>query len=234
MNREVLAAFLEEMGVTFEMAENGAEALAVLETGRVFAAALLDLQLPDTNGIDLAGRLRALRPDLPMLAITAQADEATRQACGEAGMAAVITKPVNPARLLEALAQIMPAGSRTEALVMPIAMPARPSTEQADSPLLADLFAKEPERLHRVLGVLSGEFAAAARELTGAAATKDLIRVRRLRHKLHSAIAGLQLTDLDHTFTHLLAGDWTHLPQAQVLLQQAANNCAEGAATPEV
>ena len=235
MNREVLAAFLEEAGVTFEMAENGAEALTALQTGRPFAAALLDLQLPDTNGIDLAKRLRTLRPDLPMLAVTAQADEATRHACGEAGMAAVITKPVNPARLLEALAQTMTSGGRVRETVMPTAvMPPSPATEQSDSPLLTDLFAKEPERLRRVLKVLSGEFEAATRELAAAATTDDPGRVRRLRHKLHSAIAGLQLTELDQTFTYLMAGDWTHLSQAQVLLQQAATECAQGSACPEV
>ena len=232
MNREVLAAFLEEAGVTFEMAEDGASALAALQTSRPFAAVLLDLQLPDTNGIDLASRLRTLRPEIALLAVTAQADEATRHACAAAGIVAVITKPINPARLLEALAQaITTAPGAGPVILTPEAAPDSAAPEQADSPLLADLFAKEPERLQRVLRVLSGEFDAAGAELAGASAENDLVRVRRLRHKLHSAIAGLQLNELDQTFTGLLSGDWTHLPEAQSLLRQAAADCARKASS---
>lgn len=230
MNREVLAAFLEEAGVSFEMAENGAGALTALATGRPFAAVLLDLQLPDTNGIDLAGRLLSLRPEIPLLAVTAQADEATRIACREAGMMAVITKPINPVRLLEALAQTTAQGPNVAqtGLAPAVGMDAA-ATVQADSPLLADLFASEPERLQRVLRLLSGEFEGAAGELAAAAADYDIVRVRRLRHKLHSAIAGLQLRELDQSFTYLLSGDWTHLSQALTLLRQAAADCAQNA-----
>ena len=224
MNREVLAAFLEEAGVTYEMAEDGAAALSAVGSGKEFAAALLDLQLPDTNGIALAARIRALRPNLPLLAVTAQVDEATRQACHAAGMAAVVTKPVNPGRLLEALAGCLAPPGRLKT-----PLPEKTSGETAP-PLLTDLFAAEPERLRRVLLALAGEFQNAGVELTAAASEQNHDRLRRLRHKLHSALAGLQLTELDQTFTLLLAGDWSQTTHAGTLLQQAAAECARRAA----
>ena len=224
MNREVLAAFLEEAGVTYEMAEDGAAALSAVGSGKEFAAALLDLQLPDTNGIALAARIRALRPNLPLLAVTAQVDEATRQACHAAGMAAVVTKPVNPGRLLEALAGCLAPPGRLKT-----PLPEKTSGETAP-PLLTDLFAAEPERLRRVLLALAGEFQNAGVELNAAAAEQNHDRLRRLRHKLHSALAGLQLTELDQTFTLLLAGDWTQTSHAGTLLQQASAECSRRAA----
>jgi len=220
MNREVLSAFLDEAGVTYEMAEDGASALAAVDSSTVFAAALLDLQLPDTNGIALAGRLRALRPHLPLLAVTAQVDEATRLACHGAGMTAVITKPVDPGLLLAALAGcLVPAGPGKTGV------PEKADGEPAPL-LLADLFAAEPERLRRVLLALAGEFKSAAGELAAAAATQNHDRLRRLRHKLHSALAGLHLTELDQTFSLLLAGDWGQSSHAGTLLEQAAAECS--------
>ena len=183
-----------------------------------------DLQLPDTNGIALAARIRALRPNLPLLAVTAQVDEATRQACHAAGMAAVVTKPVNPGRLLEALAGCLAPPGRLKT-----PLPEKTSGETAP-PLLTDLVAAEPERLRRVLLALAGEFQNAGVELTAAASEQNHDRLRRLRHKLHSALAGLQLTELDQTFTLLLAGDWTQTSHAGTLLQQASAECSRRAA----
>lgn len=225
LNREVLAAFLEEAGLTCEMAEDGAQAVAALQSGRPCDAALLDLQLPDTNGLALAGRLRALRPDLPLVAVTAQVDEATREACRAVGFDAFVTKPVQPARLLDALSACLgrarerPGESRLKAgdagLGRPEAVP------------LEELFAGEPERLRRVQRALAGEFQAAEGELAAAAAEQNLDRARRLRHKLHSALAGLPLAELEAAFHRLLEGDWGAAPRVQTLLAEAAAACAQ-------
>ena len=67
-------------------------------------------------------------------------------------------------------------------------------------------------------------------ELAAAAAVQNHDRLRRLRHKLHSALAGLHLTELDQTFTLLMAGDWSQTAHAGTLLQQAAAECSRRAA----
>ena len=223
LNREVLAAFLLEAQLTWDMAEDGAAALTALQNGPVYHAALLDLQLPDTNGIELAARLHALRPELPLIAVTAQADAATRRACLAAGMVAVVTKPIHPALLREAIVNALqpPAGSPAAEAGLPDPAPA----PVPETPLLTELFASEPERLQRVLGALAGEFQHAAMELGAAAAARDLVRLKRLRHKLHSAIAGLHLSALDQAFAQLLAGDWTGTATTLTLLQEASHHC---------
>jgi CheY-like chemotaxis protein len=222
MNREVLAAFLAEAGLTWEMAEDGAGAMAALATGRPFHAVLLDLQLPDTNGLELAPRLREQRPGLPVVAVTAQADAGTREACLAAGFSGVVTKPIQPDLLMSAIALAVGAPDRPGAGWTP-------PPALAGAPLLTEVFADEPERLQRVLRTLSGEFDAAATELNAAVDARDSIRLGRLRHKLHSAVAGLGLTALDEAFSGLLAGDWAQAPAIHGHLQEAARDCAEKA-----
>ncbi len=231
LNREVLAAFLQEVGLSFTMAEDGAQAVAALERGQPCDAVLLDLQLPDTNGIALAARLRALRPGLPLIAVTAQVDEATREACRAAGFAAFVSKPVLPSRLREALAACW-SGQNGEADEAKESARGAGQAEREGTPALSleELFAGEPERLRRVRRALAGEFHAAAGELAAAAAAENVERVRRLRHKLHSALAGLPLADLEAAFAGLLAGDWSAAPQACALLTKASADCARQAA----
>ncbi|MDB6071080.1 MAG: sensor histidine kinase/response regulator, partial [Verrucomicrobiales bacterium] len=240
MNREVLASFLDEAGITCEMAGDGASALRILTENTEFDAALLDLQLPDTNGIDLAARILHLRPGLPLLAVTAQADEDTRTACLAAGMRDVVTKPIQPRRLIDAISEALGAAPGplppTEKKLPRIALPdpegtphpaLSPASDPAPpAPLLTEIFAHEPERLARVLKALAGEFSAAIPELAAAAESGDITRLRRLRHKLHSAIAGLRLTELDAAFQQLIAGHFSRSAPAIALLAAAAETCA--------
>lgn len=221
LNREVLEALLREAGLTWDMAEDGAGALRALATGKFYHAVLLDLQLPDTNGLDLAPQILTRRPGLPLVAVTAQADGNTRGACLAAGFSGVVTKPIQPDLLMAAISQAAP-------LPVPPALAEDPARQgrPGGPPLLKDVFAAEPERLQRVLRTLTGEFEAAARELTAAGEGRDLVRVGRLRHKLHSALAGLGLTTLEETFAALLEGDWTRIPAAVELLRQAARDCS--------
>ncbi|HEX6250400.1 MAG TPA: response regulator [Gemmatimonadaceae bacterium] len=65
--------------------------------------ALLDLTLPDGDGLDLASEW-SRAPAVAVLALTGHADEATRARCMEAGCRAVLVKPVLSADLLTALA----------------------------------------------------------------------------------------------------------------------------------
>jgi CheY-like chemotaxis protein len=70
------------------------------------------VQMPGLDGLEATRRLRAgdgavSDPRVPVVAITALADPDTRQACLDAGMDAVVTKPVNRESLLRALATVL-------------------------------------------------------------------------------------------------------------------------------
>jgi CheY-like chemotaxis protein len=94
------------------VAGTGREVLEALgEAGR-FDLLLLDIQLPDLDGFEVAaqvrGRERGTGRHLPIVALTAQALKGDCERCLEAGMDGYLTKPIQAAALREVLAPLAP------------------------------------------------------------------------------------------------------------------------------
>ncbi|AXE31857.1 sensor protein evgS [Chromobacterium phragmitis] len=103
-NRFVIGQQLETLGFRSVMAEDAAAALALLDQGRRFSLVLLDCNLPDMDGYELARRLRqhpALQWQayLPIVAISATTGIEHQQRCLESGMDSSLTKPLQLAQL---------------------------------------------------------------------------------------------------------------------------------------
>jgi signal transduction histidine kinase/HPt (histidine-containing phosphotransfer) domain-containing protein len=108
-NREVMAATLSATGARLECAETGAAALATMDRCGSFDLVLVDLQLPDMNGLELARRLHARHPRQRLVAVTAQVSAETRADCLAAGLLGVVTKPYTPASLFSEMVRWLPA-----------------------------------------------------------------------------------------------------------------------------
>ncbi len=104
INQEVSRWLLEEAGLRVDLAENGKEAVDLAKTGH-YALILMDIQMPELNGIDATRAIRALPgyADIPILAMTANAFSEDREVCLDAGMNDHIGKPVIPEILYETL-----------------------------------------------------------------------------------------------------------------------------------
>ena len=82
-------------GHTVECAKDGEQALALLREGS-FDGILMDIQMPEMDGLDAARKIRETRPTLPkIIAITAFAMEGDKEKCIDSGMDGYISKPVN-------------------------------------------------------------------------------------------------------------------------------------------
>ncbi len=103
---EVLRGLLEARGHVVVHAPHGLAALSELENAR-FDAALLDLDLPGVNGLDLARLVRARGIAIPLLAVTARADADAEQDACAAGMRGFLRKPVTGEMLADALAALL-------------------------------------------------------------------------------------------------------------------------------
>jgi PAS domain S-box-containing protein len=106
VNQEVTAMMLRRRGHEVDIVANGREAVtAAIRTA--YDAILMDLQMPQMDGIDAAQAIRALegghRPRI--LALTADAMAAERDRCLAVGMDGYLTKPIRPAELMAALEQ---------------------------------------------------------------------------------------------------------------------------------
>jgi HAMP domain-containing protein/CheY-like chemotaxis protein/signal transduction histidine kinase len=100
-----MTCFLERYEMEITSAENGLDALAMLERGEEFDVILMDIMMPDMDGYETMRRLRAMAryQDLPVLALTAKAMKGDREKCIEAGASDYIAKPVDTEHLLSLL-----------------------------------------------------------------------------------------------------------------------------------
>ena len=97
-----LSSVLEPLGVRLEIARNGREALQALEQQDGFDLVLMDIMMPEMDGLEAMRRIRA-QPrlaDLPIIALTAKVMRDDRQRCFEAGASDYIAKPIDVDKLV--------------------------------------------------------------------------------------------------------------------------------------
>jgi len=104
ITQEISRGLLEDVGLVVDLAEDGRQALELAQQN-TYALILMDMQMPNLNGIDATQAIRAdsLNMATPILAMTANAFDEDRQVCLDAGMNDHIAKPVDPDRLYETL-----------------------------------------------------------------------------------------------------------------------------------
>lgn len=110
-NRRLVRALLEPIADEVVEVENGTDAVTYLQR-ESFSVVVLDIRLPQTDGLDILRQLRAgdLGPrnrDVFVLAITARAIEANEEVCREAGANAYLAKPFAGERLQSILAPVL-------------------------------------------------------------------------------------------------------------------------------
>ncbi len=103
---EVVAAYLARAGFAVERADDGATALAAAAS-RPPDLVVLDLMLPDLDGLEVCRRLRTLRTDLPVVMLTARGDEEDRVLGLEVGADDYVTKPFSPRELVARVRSVL-------------------------------------------------------------------------------------------------------------------------------
>ena len=110
VNRFLLARILEQEDARVQFAEDGAAAVRAVQAQAGGAAAsapfdivLMDLQMPEMDGFEATRRIRHIRPDLPVIGLTAHALPEERARCHAAGMVGHVAKPVDVEELVGAI-----------------------------------------------------------------------------------------------------------------------------------
>ena len=111
INQQVASELLTGQGFSVEVAENGKLAVALVQArhtdGFPYDLVLMDMQMPVMDGVTATRLIRETfsAAALPIVAMTANAMKADKDRCMAAGMNGVVTKPINPDELWQALLQ---------------------------------------------------------------------------------------------------------------------------------
>jgi CheY-like chemotaxis protein len=104
--RASVPTMLELSGHRVATAAGGAEALDLLATSPGFDLVILDLNMPEMNGVETLGHLRRLQPVLPVILATGHLDAVTADLLRQDGRALSITKPFSMEELDRKLAEL--------------------------------------------------------------------------------------------------------------------------------
>jgi CheY-like chemotaxis protein len=96
-NQEIALEFLQKAKIEVTLANNGKEAIEILQSKEEFDAVLMDCQMPIIDGYEATKLIRKVEKfkDLPIIAMTANAMQGDREKCIDSGMNDYIPKPLD-------------------------------------------------------------------------------------------------------------------------------------------
>jgi two-component system, sensor histidine kinase and response regulator len=109
MNQRLVARFLEKMGHTVTLVQDGQKALDLVQH-RKFDLVVMDMRMPLMDGLEATRKIRSSESltggHVPILALTANAFDEDHNLCLDAAMDGFLTKPVSPADLRAAIERV--------------------------------------------------------------------------------------------------------------------------------
>ena len=90
----ILMTYILKKYYQYERAKNGKEAVEMVEEND-FDIVLMDIKMPVMDGLEATKAIKEIRPDLPVIALTANAFDSDRQLALEAGCNDFLAKPVS-------------------------------------------------------------------------------------------------------------------------------------------
>jgi len=177
VNCAVVKHLLEKLGHVVLAVANGRQVLDALERDR-FDLVLMDLQMPEMDGLDATRAIRAAEGDsgrhLPIVALTAHAMKGDRERCLAAGMDGYVSKPVQAAELFAAIEALAP-------------QPRTPEPEPEDRVTLRHI-GDDPERLLDVVTFLQDDNRRLLQEIREGVLRGEARAVQRAAHRLRGSL----------------------------------------------
>lgn len=203
-NQQVACELLEQAGATVMLANNGREALALVGE-QVFDCVLMDVQMPEMDGLEATMRIRSdpARSKTLVIAMTANAMREDRERCIAAGMDDVVTKPIDPARLFAVLSERIgkpPPDHSTVSPARPGAAADLPATaggtKHIDIGILEQMVEGDRDSLRKLARTFLQGLHDDVAQIEGAMQADDLSRIGFYGHRLKSAARTLGAHEL--------------------------------------
>ena len=202
-NQQVAKGILEKLGCRADVAVNGLEAVEAL-TSQNYDLVFMDVQMPEMDGYEATRAIRSessvtLNRDIPIVAMTAHAMRGDREKCLAVGMNDYITKPIDPDRVADTLAQWLSkpptpiAEDDRELKVSSVGVDNSnvPSTVVFDHKALRRRLLNDDDLMREVLRGFLGDMGANITRLETSADALDFGAVREQAHKIRGAAANV-------------------------------------------
>jgi signal transduction histidine kinase/CheY-like chemotaxis protein len=192
VNQRVASAMLERLGHRVVIAGDGAETVATFQAG-TYDVILMDCQMPVLDGFDATRQIRAAEGDerrTPIIALTASATAADRQACLDAGMDDHLSKPIQPSQLEAALDRwFEPTSSDPPAAVDPEPAPSAAAIDESVLRAIVDVDGES--LLTNLIEVFEADAIEQLATIRTALDIGDLQTVRLAAHRLKGGSAAI-------------------------------------------
>jgi two-component system, sensor histidine kinase and response regulator len=212
VNRLLAQKLLQKQGHLVTSANNGKEAFQLWEQNQSsqFDIILMDVQMPEMDGLQAAARIREKEitsgTHIPIIAVTAHAMKGDRERCLAAGMDGYITKPINPVELAETIQTVFRTVAKIPAAcvdpiqtVFPAAakIPAASVDPIPEGPSDAELLARfdgDGELLRELAGIFLQECPKMLDGIREALRTRDAKLLERATHTLKGSVGNFALS----------------------------------------
>jgi signal transduction histidine kinase/DNA-binding NarL/FixJ family response regulator len=194
VNRSLQARQLEQLGLIAESAYDGSDALEKLRSAP-FDLLITDCEMPRMDGYELARTIRAGNDDIaniPIIACTAHALPEVAKNCMDAGMNAVLTKPMQLRELAQELRRALPTMQRTAV-----------SQEIFDEQQLNMLTGTNEDLRQELVDSFLEDYRKSCVELTLAVERLDHDRCREIAHRNKGACAVFGAIELGEAFAEM-------------------------------
>ncbi|HMF16662.1 MAG TPA: response regulator, partial [Gemmataceae bacterium] len=199
-NQMLVLRILEKQGHQITIANNGREALETLgiahsdtraASDATFDLVLMDVQMPEMNGLEATARIRAheghTSKRLPILGLTATAMQGDREQCLAAGMDAYLAKPIQPAELRKMVATLV---RKEKPQVANTAKPPEDLGRPAlDRDALVAMVEGDMSLLSDMVETFVNEYPALENAVRVAVAAGDATAIRHAAHALKGAVS---------------------------------------------
>jgi len=196
INQTLALRLLQKWGHRLVVAQNGREALALLEQQR-FDVILMDVQMPEMSGIEATDQIRQKEKltggHVPIIAMTAHAMKGDRERCLDAGMDHYLSKPIQVDDLFQALETVsapVSGGSDAARADRPRPQPAAkmPPASVVDWAEALRRVGGDAQLLRELLTVFLAELPVWRSDLRGAVERKDQELMTRLAHMVKGSM----------------------------------------------
>ena len=232
LNQQVATELITHAGLQVDVASNGLEAVAMAQANP-YDLVLMDMQMPTMGGVEATRVLRALPQlaGLPIVAMTANAMQADRDRCTDAGMVDFLTKPIEPQVLWRALLRWIKPRNRLDT-TLPIRHGKRATGDtgnQGDAAALPDAIEGldmasglrrvlgKPKRYIAMLRRFVADQATVHRQIAAALQNNDTTTAERLAHTLNGLAGNIAAGALQQAAAALEAALRNNTPAADLL-----------------